>query len=105
MECAAQAEAQDVGQLPPGRRGREGSAAGMSSIGRTLTQTPLETGWKGAKGPDGVWPWLVVSPHSQGRKFAFEKDTPSHLSKENSRSFCPVISEALGLNILHSLLF
>lgn len=104
LECAAQAEARAVRQLPPEGRGREGSTVGMSSIGRTLTQTPLETGWKGVKGPDAVWLWLW-SPHSQARKLSFERDTPSHLSKENSRSFCPVLSEALGLNILHGLLF
>ena len=72
-------------QLPPEGRGREGSTVGMSSIGRTLTQTPLETGWKGVKGPDAVWLWLW-SPHSQARKLSFERDTPSHLSKENSIS-------------------
>ena len=81
-----------MGQLPAEGKGREGSTVGISSTGRTLTQTPLETGWKAVKAPDAMWPWLVVSPHSQGGKFAFEKDSPSHLSKENSRSFCPVLS-------------
>lgn len=74
-----------------GLKGREreqnGQRGGSSSgSGRTLTQKPLETGWRGSKGPDAVWPWRVVSPTARGRRFAFEKDTWSKLSKENSRS-------------------
>ena len=79
-------------QLPPEGRGREGSTVGMSSIGRTLTQTPLETGWKGVKGPDAVWLWLW-SPHSQATISIFRtvRDLAQVQNAKISGKACSVI--------------
>lgn len=43
-------------------------------------------------------------PATRGKRLSFEKDTWSKLSRENSRSFCLVLSEVFGLNTVWSVI-